>query len=281
MNTTNVWYITGASKGLGLALVRKVLARGGRVAATSRSTERLTQAIDWPDKSQFLPLEVDLTKEHSVKQSLEQTYATFGKLDVVVNNAGYGIGGAVEELSAAEIQRSFEINVFAPVRVMQASLPYLRQQRSGHIINISSIAGFAPATGWSVYAAAKYALMGLSEVSAQDLEELGVKVTVVAPGAFRTEFLSDESLVFSKKTIADYQSMRASHQKYGAMHGEQRGDPDKAAEVLMALADDPQAPTRLFLGSDAYERAKIKLEQMHQGLEEHQQWSFATDYTDS
>jgi len=145
MSDTKVWYITGASKGMGLSLVKELLAKGHKVAATSRSVSAFDQFPSLED--QFLPLEVDLKSEQSIADSIRRTVEKFGELNVVVNNAGYGLGGALEELTAQEISDNFEVNFFSVVRVIQQSLPYLRKQRSGHIINISSIAGFAPGTG--------------------------------------------------------------------------------------------------------------------------------------
>ncbi|QNF32834.1 SDR family NAD(P)-dependent oxidoreductase [Adhaeribacter swui] len=278
MTTNKVWYVTGASKGLGLALVKKLLQAGYAVAATSRSKNNLIAAVGDFDANNFLPLAVDLTSETSITQSVQETQAFFGKIDVVVNNAGYGIGGAVEELSAAEIQQSFEVNVFAPIRVMQAVMPYFRAQKSGHIINISSIAGFSAAAGWSMYAATKFALTGLTEVTADDVQELGIKATVVAPGAFRTEFLTDDSLVFAEQQLDDYATIRRSHEKYRTMNGNQQGDPEKAAEALIALAENPNPPVRLFLGSDAYRRAQAKVNALAQELEENKAVTFSTDF---
>lgn len=271
------WYVTGASKGLGLALAKKLLQEGYQVAATSRNRQQLIDAVG-PASSHFLPLEVDLTDILSIQQSVLQTIEYFGGLEVVVNNAGYGIGGTVEELSQEEIRRSFDVNVFAPIHVMQAVLPHFRKQKSGHIINISSVAGFTANTGWAMYAATKYALTGLSEVLAQDLKSLGIHVTLVAPGAFRTAFLSEESLVLAENTIEEYREVRDSHQNYLAMHGRQTGSPEKAAQVLIDLANTPQPPVSLFLGSDAYARAKSKLARVDQLLEEYKAISESTDY---
>ena len=278
MNNKKVWYITGASKGLGLALVKKLLGEGYRVAATSRSKETLAEAVGHVDEHHFLPLSVDLTSEASIAQSIQATNETFGSIDVVVNNAGYGIGGAVEELNEKEISDSFDVNVFAVINVIQQALPFMRAQRSGHIINISSIAGFAPGTGWGMYAATKYALMGLSEVLADDVKEFGINVTVVAPGAFRTQFLTKDSLVFSEKKIDDYKAVQASHAKYASMDGNQIGDPEKAAEVFIQLAENTNPPVRLFLGSDSYKRAQAKIETLTNEMEQWKAWSFATDF---
>ena len=274
-----VWLITGASKGMGLSLAKKLLAQGYRVAATSRNAHNLSDAVGEFDNTQFLPLEVDLTDETSIQKAVQQTEAQFGQIDVLVNNAGYGIGGAVEELSAEEIAASFDINVFAVVKTMQAVMPYFREQRSGQIINISSIAGFAPGTGWAMYAATKYAVTGLTEVMAEDVKEFGIKVTVVAPGAFRTDFLEESSLVFAKNTIGEYTAIRASHEKYAAMNKTQMGDPEKLAKVLIDLAEHPNPPVRLYLGTDAYNRAKEKVSLLAQELESNRDISRSTDFS--
>ncbi|HEY4109142.1 SDR family oxidoreductase [Puia sp.] len=254
-----VWFITGASKGLGLALVKRLLAEDQLVAATSRVLETLEEALPDAPADQFLPLEVNLSDEASVASSLLTTYEVFGRIDVVVNNAGHGIGGAIEELPLEEIRANFEGNIFVPILVIQKVMPYLRRQRSGHIINISSIAGFAGVVGWSAYAVAKNAVIGLSEVLAREVRPLGIHVTAVAPGAFRTQFLTSESLVFGGATREDYEDVHPSHTKYLSIDGKQIGDPVKAAAAVIAVADSPEPPTLLFLGSDAYNRATAKM----------------------
>jgi short-subunit dehydrogenase len=151
MNSKSVWYITGASQGLGLALVKQALAAGYRVAATSRSAAELEKAAGAGDRSRFLALEVDLTDPEAIRQSIEQTVGHFGAIDVVVNNAGYGMEGTVEELDVKKMRAIFEVNVFATIEVTKYALPYLRNQRSGHIMNIASVAGFVGAPGWAIY----------------------------------------------------------------------------------------------------------------------------------
>ena len=279
MNNKQVWFVTGASKGLGLELVKKLLQEGHRVAASSRNAGILAEAAGVSSET-FLPLAVDLRDDNSVAEALKTTVNTFGSLDVVVNNAGYGIGGTVEELSNKEISESFDINVYATIRVIKYALPYMRERRKGHIINISSIAGFAATTGWAIYGAAKSAVMGLSEVLAQDLKSLGINVTVVAPGAFRTQFLSEGSLVLSATKIEDYQEVRQSHERYLKMNGQQAGDPAKAAEVFIRLAEMSNPPVRLFLGSDAVGRASAKIDNIKAGLEEYKDLSASTDFSE-
>ena len=277
MDNKKTWYVTGASKGLGLALVKRLLSAGHNVAATSRTLESLTAAVG-ERSSSFLPLQVDLTEASSVANALEQANQVFGTIDVIVNNAGYGIGGALEELEDKEIADALNVNLFATINVIQQALPYLRAQRSGHIFNISSIAGFAPGMGWTAYAAAKFAVTGLSDALAQELQPLGIQVTAVAPGAFRTQFLTQESIAFAKRKIDDYQAIRDAHAKMMQMDGAQLGDPDKAADALMTIANNPQAPAQLFLGSDAYKRAYTKIQQLASQLEQWKTISLSTDF---
>lgn len=276
MNNTKVWYITGASKGMGWSLVKELLAQGHYVAATSRTIAAFEQLKGVSEK--FLPLEVDLKSELSVADSLKRTVATFGRLDVVVNNAGYGLGGALEELSSEEIHENFEVNFFAVVRVVQQALPYFRKQQAGHIINISSIAGFAPGVGWSMYCAAKFAVSGLSDALANDLRPLGIKVTNVLPGWFRTNFAKPDSIAYSKKQLADYAYLREYHKKMNTMDGAQPGDPGKIAGAFLELVSSENPPENLFLGSDAVSRAKSRIAQLSGELERWERVSGSTDF---
>lgn len=272
-----VWYITGASKGLGLSLVKKLLAAGYRVAATSRNKAALQDAVETKSEN-FLALEVDLTNAETIQQSVKKAHDHFGSLDVVVNNAGYGIGGSVEELSLEEIRDNFEVNVFATITVVHYALPFMRRQRSGQIINISSIAGFTATSGWNLYNAAKFAVTGFTEALAGDVAELGIKVTVVMPGAFRTQFLTGDSLFVTKNRIEDYQEVHATHDRFKALDGKQAGDPEKAADVFIQLSENPEPPVRLFLGSDAYSRAAAKIAQLVGDLERDKALSQSTDF---
>ena len=274
MDNSKVWYITGTSKGIGRALVEQLLLQGHKVAGTSRQVSAFSDITS----KNFLPLAVDLTDEKSIATSLEETKNTFGKIDVVVNNAGYGTGGAIEELSEEEINDNFNVNFFAVVKVIQQALPYLRNQRSGHIINISSIAGFAPGLGWSIYSAAKFAVTGLSEALANDLKPLGIKVTAVLPGWFRTNFAKPDSIAFSKNQIDDYSFLRTAHQKMSEIDGNQLGNPDKVANAFIELVNSQNPPTLLFLGSDAHKRATDKTTQLLQQIDEWKNLSSSTDF---
>lgn len=276
MDNNKVWFITGASKGFGLSLVKQLLDAGQLVAATSRNLQELTAAVNTTSNN-FLPLQVDLVNDSSVSLALQHTYEAFGRIDVVINNAGYGIGGAIEELSDAETRMAFDVNVFGTLNVIRAAMPYLRKQRSGHIINISSIAGITANTGWAIYAGAKYAVIGISEVLAADVKELGIKVTVVAPGAFRTSFLTAGSLSITDNQIDDYTEVRAIHSKYLKMDGKQAGDPEKAATAIINTVYEENPPLYLLLGGDAYNRALAKLDTLHNEI---RQWEDVTCSTD-
>lgn len=276
MGMKKVWFITGASKGLGLSLVNQLLKAGQSVAATSRNIDELKKAVN-ADTGKFLPLAVNLADEKSVEDAIKATIAKFERIDVVINNAGYGIGGSIEELTDAETRNSFDVNVFGTLNVIRKASPYLRAQRSGHIINIASIAGIAGATGWAVYAAAKSAVIALSEVLAEDLKEFGVKVTVVAPGAFRTSFLTADSLILAANPIAEYEEVRTIHSKYLKMDGQQIGDPEKAAAAMISLASMPHPPVHLLLGNDAFQRATAKIDCL---TKEFNSWKAITISTD-
>jgi NAD(P)-dependent dehydrogenase (short-subunit alcohol dehydrogenase family) len=277
MDNNKVWFITGASKGFGLSLVKQLLEAGQLVAATSRNQQELIEAVNIQSNN-FLPLQVDLVNESSVSLALQHTYETFGKIDVVINNAGYGIGGAIEELTDQETRQAFDVNVFATLNVIRFVMPYLRKQRSGHIINISSIAGIAPGMGFAIYSAAKFAVIGLSEALAADVKNLGIKVTVVAPGAFRTNFLTPDSLALTGNPIADYEDVRASHAKYLKMDGEQAGDPEKAASSIIQIAGEENPPLYLLLGGDAYNRALTKLDSLYKEIHEWEDLTCSTDF---
>ncbi|ARS39945.1 short-chain dehydrogenase/reductase [Sphingobacteriaceae bacterium GW460-11-11-14-LB5] len=280
MGKKKVWFITGASKGLGLSLVHQLLNAGQYVAATSRNIGELKKAVN-NDGGKFLPLAVNLANEQSVEDAIKATIAKFERIDVVINNAGYGIGGSIEELSDAETRNSFDVNVFGTLNVIRKASPYLRAQRAGHIINIASIAGIAGATGWAVYAAAKSAVIALSEVSAEDLKEFGIKVTVVAPGAFRTSFLTADSLILAANPIAAYEEVRAIHSKYLKMDGQQIGDPEKAAAAMISLASMPNPPLHLLLGNDAFQRANTKIESLQKEFKDWKAITISTDFDEN
>ena len=273
MSNSKVWYVTGASQGLGLTLVKKLLEAGYRVAATSRNASALREAVGMSDAGNFLPLAADLNKPESIDESIRQTLSAFGSIDVVVNNAGYGMSGTVEEITEDEIRKIFEVNVLAVIGVVKTVMPVMRKQRSGYIINMGSVAGFVGAPGWSVYSATKAAIAAFSEVLSLDVQEFGIKVTVVEPSGFRTGFLTKDSLANIESRIEGYKAVKETQERYLAGDGKQPGDPERAAAIFIELAESQHPPLHLYLGKDAYNRASGKLAAMTSELEE---WKSAT-----
>jgi NAD(P)-dependent dehydrogenase (short-subunit alcohol dehydrogenase family) len=278
MNNSKVWYITGASQGLGLTLVKKLLDRGYRVAATSRDARTLSQAVGLTDHDRFLPLAVDLNNPDSIDDSIQQTLTVFGRIDVVVNNAGYGMAATVEETAEQDIRNIFNVNVLATIDVVKCVLPVMRKQQSGYIINIGSVAGFVGAPGWSVYSATKAAVAAFSEVIALDVKGFGIKVTVVEPSGFRTGFLTENSLAITATKIEGYDAVKNTQNRYLAMNGQQAGDPERAAEIFIELAESDEPPMHLFLGNDAYKRASEKLTGMVAELEKWKSTTIGADF---
>ena len=262
-----IWFVTGASKGLGLVLVKTLLKAGYRVAATSRNINELQQAVG-VNSDAFLPLAVDLKNEKSVEKSIQDTIARFGAIDVVVNNAGYGLLGGLEELSDEEVRQNFDVNVFGVLNVIRKVLPYLRKQQSGHIFNIASVGGFTGNfPGFGSYAATKFAMHGFSESLAAEIQPFGIKVTIVSPGYFRTQFLASGSLIVPKNEIEEYKLVRETQEAHQqSINHNQAGDPAKAANVLIEIAEQKEPPLHLFLGKDAYQFADAKIKAVQQDM---------------
>ena len=273
-----VWYITGASKGLGLALAKQLLSEGKKVAATSRSLEDLKEAVG--ENENFLPLAVNILSEESVEESIKNTVERFGSIDVVVNNAGYGLAGALEELTDAETRQNFDVNVFGSLNVIRKVLPYLRKQQSGHIFNVSSIGGFTGSfPGFGIYCATKFAVQGFTESLAEEVKDFGIKATIVSPGYFRTNFLNDSSLNVPKNQLQEYKTVRdvqAAHEN--EINGNQQGDPQKAALAFIKTADMQNPPVHLFLGQDAYDMAEVKIQAVRNNMEAVREFATATGY---
>lgn len=224
---------------------------------------------------------LELTNPAQIKQTIEAAYQLHGHLDVIVNNAGYGLLGAIEEASNAEIKHIFDVNFFCVVQVIKAVLPYLRQQRSGHIVNISSIAGLAPMAGSGLYAAAKFAVEGVSQSLSQEVEPLGIKVTLVEPGAFRTDFLSDHSIINSQTSIADYlPTSGKAIQHLADITGRQLGNPGLGAQAIVKAIAAENPPLHLVLGSDALQRARANIQSLTTTLNAWEEMSKSTDFRD-
>jgi NAD(P)-dependent dehydrogenase (short-subunit alcohol dehydrogenase family) len=276
---SKVWFVTGASKGLGLALVKKLLARGETVAATSRHIFELKHAVNEVSEN-FLPIEMDVSNEQKVKEAITKTVRRFGRIDVVVNNAGYGQYGTIEELTDQETRENFEVNVFGMLNVIRNVLPYLRAQHSGHIFNLSSIGGFVTSSsGWGIYSATKFAVAGLSEALEADVKHFGIKVTVVYPGLLRTDFLGADSLRTPEHPINEYIEARNHQEIYKhALHHHEPGNPNMVALGLIEVAYAPVPPLHLFLGADSYDMVRAKISMLEMDLEEWKGVTLITDY---
>jgi NADP-dependent 3-hydroxy acid dehydrogenase YdfG len=253
-----VWFITGASTGFGRLLAQEVLKAGGKVVVTARKLDKVADLeAQYPQTAKALAL--DVTNADQVDSAVTQALAKFGRVDVLVNNAGYGVAGAVEEVSEAEFMPMFEANVFGLLRVTRAFLPHLRKQRSGHILNLSSIGGLVASPGMGYYNATKFAVEGISEALAGELAPLGIRVTIIEPGPFRTDFLGRSGVVATNR-IADYDGTAGNMRKYFAENdGKQRGDPLRAVQAMMQVVESPAPPLRLLLGASALQRSRAKL----------------------
>lgn len=273
-----VWFVTGASKGFGLEIAKAALASGDQVVATVRSQpEQLAAALhNHPD---MCIVQMDVTEEDQVQAAVKQGVARFGRLDVLVNNAGFGMLTAIEEASDAEVRKQYDTNVFGLLNVTRAVLPYLRQQKSGRVINISSLFGYNAIPGWGLYGSTKFAVEGLSKGLAIELAPLGIHVTVVAPGLFSTDFLSTESYTAAETIIADYQeTVGLMRSRVDALHGHQPGDPKKLAQVIIQLANAENPPLHLPLGKDAIASYRNNAAKMAKEIEAWLPVSTSTDH---
>ncbi|WP_018565849.1 SDR family NAD(P)-dependent oxidoreductase [Streptomyces sp. PsTaAH-124] len=277
--TPDTWFVTGASRGMGLELVRQLLAQGRNVAATTRSAERLTAALgSTADTGRLLALTVDLTDESQVTSAVQRTGEHFGRLDVVVNNAGYGYLAAVEETSGKAVRDMLDVQVGGVWNVLRAALPLMREQRAGRVINISSILGLTTMPGWALYCAGKFALEGLSEALAAEVADLGIKVTLVEPGYFRTSFLTPDSLVLPDENTEHYPAVRAMVEDHLRLQGHQLGDPARAAAAIIERAGHEDGPLRQLLGSDAHGFATAKVDALRADLDATAASAPATDF---
>lgn len=275
--SSRVWFITGCSSGFGFALAARVLALGERVIATARNATALEElTARHPETCRALAL--DVTDAAQVKSVVAQAAEEFGRLDVVVNNAGYGLIGAFEELSPEEIEKNFATNFFGALEVIRATLPILRAQGSGHLVNISAAATISNYPGFSIYGASKAALESVSESLALELQPFGIKITIVQPGPFRTDFVR-RSLTRAENAIADYERTSGKFRRLlETMDGKQPGDPNKAADAIMAAVESKTPPLRLVLGKYAHAKVRKKLDAAERELTVWEQVSLQTEF---
>jgi NAD(P)-dependent dehydrogenase (short-subunit alcohol dehydrogenase family) len=275
----NVWLITGSSRGIGRSLAEAVLAAGHKLVATARKPEQLADLVQKYGE-QVRAVALDVADSAAARSAIQEAVSAFGRLDVVVNNAGYGDVASVEDVTEEDFRAQIETNFFGVVNVTKAALPVLREQGGGHIIQISSIGGRAGSPGLSAYQSAKWAVEGFSEVLSKEVAPLGIKVTIVEPGGFRTDWGSSSMTVH--KWRAEYDQTLGLLTEWRRKHqGNERGNPAKAAEVILRVAEMPEPPLRLLLGSDAVYLAGLVAAQRAAGDAQWKELSLSTDYEDS
>lgn len=274
---SKIWIITGTSKGIGLHLLEEAAKKGYIVIGTVRKEEDLNKINNIIPGKTFGYL-LDVNNHERVKKVVDEIYNKFKRIDVLVNNAGYGLFGAVEEVNMVEARQQMETNVFGALAVTQAVLPYFRKQKSGHVIQISSIAGISSTQGLGIYNASKYALEGFSEALYKEVSPLGIHVTIVEPGPFRTEW-AGASMKYAKKTIEDYQSTSGEIKKLlEQRNGNQPGDPIKAALAIIQAVETKNPPLRLALGKWAVEGIENKIKLLEKDLNEWRKVSIDTAF---
>jgi NAD(P)-dependent dehydrogenase (short-subunit alcohol dehydrogenase family) len=277
MSQPKVWLVTGASRGIGAEIVKAALAAGEHVVATGRNRDQIVATFK-EHSERLLPVELDVTKELHAFAAVEAAVARFGRIDVLVNNAGYGQLGMFEENTAAEIQHQFDTNVFGLFHVTRAVLPVMRKQRSGRIFNLSSMAGMIGFPHASIYCSSKFAIEGFSESLALDVADFGIRVTLVEPGFTRTDFLESSSLRYGTRQVAGYEETSPKLRAYYASHnGKQSGDPAKLAAAMLTLTNSDNPPLRFASGSDAFEGMTSKLASVQNELHSYQKLSASVD----
>lgn len=274
--TNKVWFITGATSGFGRSLALELIKRGDCVAATARDTARLDPALK--EGERVLPLTLEVADEDQCRQAVDRIHEKFGRIDVLVNNAGHSMVGAVEEISDAEARLVFDSNVFGLLNVTRAVLPAMRKARSGFIVNIGSVGGLLARRGSGIYGATKFAVEGISEGLSDEVKPLGIGVMVVEPGPFRTEF-SGRSLLEAELVLDDYDGTAGAwRRELKGKHGQQQGSPDKAAKVIIQAVEAANPPLHLVLGGPAFARTEEKLQALREDMEAWREASLATDY---
>lgn len=272
-----VWLITGCSTGFGRLFCERLLILGERVVATARTPQTLESLRSFAkDQKQLLILKLDVTSSDQIKQGVQDALQHFGRIDILVNNAGYGTTGALEEVPENEIREIFETNVFGLFEMTRAVLPQMRKQKSGHIINLSSVAGMAALPGAGIYSATKFAVEGMMEGLAGEVAPFGIKVILLEPGAFRTDF-AGRSLHVAKYMPEYAEGLAQTRKYYETIGGHQPGDPNKLVDAVLEVVDSPSPPLRLILGKIALERVQKKLAQYQKEIVT---WKHLTEHSD-
>lgn len=274
---SKVWFITGAASGIGKETAKAALKAGDKVVASARDLEKLKRAFEGDDQNlAFVTL--DVTNEEQAKRAVDEAVQKFGRIDVLVNNAGYSLLGNFEELSTGELEQQFATNFWGVAYVMRAALPVMRKQRAGHIINISSVAGVVGLKHCTAYGAAKFAVEGLSLSAAQEVSQFGIKITVVEPGFFATDLLNARNVQYAQSSIADYAPEGTAEAMWSPYDGKQTGDPAKLGAALVALSR-MNAPPLVFAGGDALAAITAAVEARLNDMRSQDALSRSTDLT--
>ena len=274
---SKVWFITGAGSGIGESVARAALQAGERVVATGRNLDKVRNALKDVDGENVAFVELDVIDEAQAKTAVETAIEKFGQIDVLVNNAGYSLLGNFEELTTKEIERQFATNFYGVLFVMRAALPSMRKQRSGSIINISSLAGTIGFQHCAAYAASKFAVEGLSLSVAAEVEQFGIKITIVEPGFFRTDLLAEQNVKWGESKIEDYAADGSAEEIWSPYNGKQSGDPAKLGEAIVKIAAMENPPKRFLAGSDAVAAVKSDIEARLQEISDNEELSGLTD----
>ncbi|MEH7416559.1 SDR family NAD(P)-dependent oxidoreductase [Neobacillus drentensis] len=279
-NNKKVWFITGAGRGMGVEFVKAALAAGYQVVATGRNTDRVAKVIG--DDENLLIVKLDVTDPTDAEAAVKSAIDRFGRIDVLVNNAGRFYGGFFEELTSQQIERQIHTNLYGPMNVTRAVLPVMRKARSGHIISISSLAGLVGFEYNAAYAASKFGLEGFMESLHQDVAPYGIKTTIVEPGFFRTELLEPESTFLAEPSIDDYAERNAQYQTFWKeKNGKQEGDPVKLAKALITIVNQEEPPSRWIAGADALAGAEQKVAELQNQINAYRDLSISLSYADA
>lgn len=279
MSTEKVWLITGAGRGFGLEIAKAALQNGDKVLATVRKNPEKLQAQ--LNSENLLVTNLDVTNELQAKEVAAQAIGKFGHIDVLVNNAGFGLLSAVEEATDQEVRANFNVNVFGLLNVSRAVLPYMRKERKGHIINFSSVGGLTGLVGWGLYGASKFAVEGITEAMAAELAPLGIFATAVEPGFFRTDFLDNTSLTRTSNIIEDYAATVGDMRSYATQaNKKQPGSAEKLAQAIIEIANAPKPPVHLPLGKDTLQLFKEKMDKFNKDIETWHDVITSTDHDD-
>ena len=275
---SKVWFITGSNSGIGLGIAKAALAAGDRVVATARNMDKLTAAFSDVSREKLELVGLDVSDESQARDAVADAVKRFGRIDVLVNNAGYSILGNFEELSTEDFRDLFQINFYGTANVLRAGLPVLRKQRAGHIINISSTAGAVGLKHCSAYCATKFAVEGLSTAIATEVEQFGINVTVIEPGFFRTNLIDKGSAKYAASTIPDYAHEGSAEDMWSKYSGAQPNDPAKLGEIIVTIARMDK-PLKLFVaGSDALELVTPVIEERLRLMQENAEMSKSTAF---